>query len=230
MKHIKQIIFDADDTLWKNNIYYLKAANDFFDLLEGTGIDREQAEDAFDKLELQIVKDFGYGSINFISILEELFRQYQISNGSNREQLNLIIEEFNSHKFKKPILFGDVFKIMERLNDYYHLYILTKGDYEEQEFKIIKSGLSTYIKKYFILDEKDDKAYAKLLTKHNWRAEETCMVGNSPKSDINPALRNNIYAVHIPYRDTWKLDIEPIVNANGKFIEVSCFKKLAEVF
>ena len=63
-----------------------------------------------------------------------------------------------------------------------------------------------------------------------WQPEETCMIGNSPKSDINPALRNNMYAIHIPYRDTWKIDIEPIVNSNGKFKQVSCFKELADIF
>ena len=55
MKHIRQIIFDADDTLWENNVYYLKAANDFFDFLVEEGIDRLHAENAFDKLELNFV-------------------------------------------------------------------------------------------------------------------------------------------------------------------------------
>ena len=230
LEHIKNIIFDADDTLWENNIYYLKATNDFFDLLESEGIDRQESEKRFNQLEFQVVQELGYGSVNFVYILEELFEQFKIRNNKCRIILNSIIEEFNSHKHCKPRLFENVPEIFKQLSKDFHLYILTKGDYNEQESKIIKSGLSKYIGKYFILDEKDDSAYANLLSKNCWLPEETCMVGNSPKSDINPALRNNMYAIHIPYRDTWKIDIEPIVNTNGKFKQINSFKELAELF
>jgi putative hydrolase of the HAD superfamily len=230
MKHIKQIIFDADDTLWENNIFYLKAANDFFDLLEMEGIKRSYAAHAFDKLELQVVEDLGYGSINFISILEELYRKFQISGKHNEEKFNHIVEEFNSHKLGKPNLFENVPEIMEQLSHKYRLYILTKGNYQEQELKILKSDLTIFLHNYFILDEKNDPAYANLLKTNNWNAEETCMIGNSPKSDINPALRNNMYAVHIPYSNTWKVDIEPIIKTNGKYKQISSFIELTDLF
>lgn len=230
MKYIKQIIFDADDTLWENNIFYLKAAYDFFDLLENEGIKRSYAEDAFDKLENQVVEDLGYGSINFVFILKELYRKFEISGIHNKEKLNHIIVEFNSHKLGKPNLFENVPEIMEKLTYKYKLYILTKGDYQEQESKILKSDLSKFLDDYFILNEKNDLAYAKLLIANNWNAEETCMIGNSPKSDINPALRNDMYAVHIPYRDTWKVDIEPIIKTNGKYKKIGSFKELTDIF
>ncbi|MEJ2543922.1 MAG: HAD-IA family hydrolase [Calditrichaceae bacterium] len=199
MRKIKQIIFDADDTLWENNIYYLKATNDFFDLAEKEGISRSQAEKAFDELELKVVNELGYGSSNF-------------------------------HKLNKPKLIEYVTELMEQLSHKYKLYILTKGDPHEQESKIIKSGLSKMVVKYFILDEKDDKAYAQLLSAQNWQPNETCMIGNSPKSDINPALRNNMYAIHIPYKNTWKVDIEPIINKNGKYIKINNFEELKNIF
>ena len=230
MKHIRQIIFDADDTLWENNIYYLKAANAFFDLLESENIHRNSAEAEFDKLELQVVNEFGYGSTNFVLILEELFKRFNLKGQENRQKLKAIIAEFNTHKINKPCLFENVTEIIKRMRREYDLYILTKGDFEEQESKIIKSGLSPFINQYFILAEKDDLAYAQLLKKHNWHSDETCMIGNSPKSDINPALRNNMFAVHIPYRDTWKIDIEPIVNADGKYRQINCFKELEQIF
>jgi putative hydrolase of the HAD superfamily len=230
MRKIKQIIFDADDTLWENNIYYLKATNDFFDLAEKEGISRSQAEKAFDELELKVVNELGYGSSNFIFILEELYRKFKISGEVNEKKLNAIIEKFNSHKLNKPKLIEYVTELMEQLSHKYKLYILTKGDPHEQESKIIKSGLSKMVVKYFILDEKDDKAYAQLLSAQNWQPNETCMIGNSPKSDINPALRNNMYAIHIPYKNTWKVDIEPIINKNGKYIKINNFEELKNIF
>jgi len=71
-KQIKQIIFDADDTLWENNIYYVQATTDFFDLIEAGGFLRSDIQKAFDDLELEVVKERGYGSHNFVYILEEL--------------------------------------------------------------------------------------------------------------------------------------------------------------
>lgn len=230
MRQIKQIIFDADDTLWENNIYYLRAANDFFNLVEKQGINRLEAEKAFDELELKVVEKMGYGSINFIFILEELYRKLKISGKHNKEKLTSIIAEFNSHKHNKPSLFSDVTETLEQLSYDYNLYILTKGDQEEQELKIIKSGLSCYFKKYFILNEKNDSAYVNLIKANNWIPHETCMVGNSPKSDINPALRNNMYVIHIPYKNTWKVDIEPIINKNGKYKKINNFKELKDIF
>ncbi|MEJ2054736.1 MAG: HAD family hydrolase [Calditrichaceae bacterium] len=230
MRHIKQIIFDADDTLWENNIYYLKAAKDFFQLLTKYGYNQPEIEIAFDQLEAEVVKKFGYGSINFIYILEELFRRFPVSDTFARSKLNLIIDEFNAHKTKKPSLFKRVPDTLKNLSTNYSLYILTKGDFEEQKLKIKNSGLIQYIKEYFILPEKNDNAYAKLLKKSKWQANETCMVGNSPKSDINPALRNDMYAVHIPYKNTWKLDVEPIISANGKFKQIPSFKDLNILF
>ena len=132
MKQIKHIIFDADDTLWENNIYYLKAANDFYNLAEKQGVNRSQVEKAFDELEIKVVKELGYGSFNFIFILKELFKQFELSNKLNHKELNFIIDEFNSHKLKKPKLFEHVADLMRQLSDKYELYILTKGDQQEQ--------------------------------------------------------------------------------------------------
>jgi putative hydrolase of the HAD superfamily len=56
------------------------------------------------------------------------------------------------------------------------------------------------------------------------------MVGNSPKSDINPALRTGMYAVYIPYDDTWKLDNEPIKEVDGRFLQLERFADLKDVF
>jgi len=230
MTHIKQILFDADDTLWKNNIYYLKAANDFFVLLESAGYDKYEIDCAFNNLEKDVVAEYGYGSINFVYILETLFKKYPVSKDSARERLNSIIEEFNLHKKNKPLLFEHVPETMAKLKQRFDLFILTKGDFEEQKQKITNSGLTDYIKEYYILPEKDDQAYRDLISRNKWEANETCMVGNSPKSDINPALRNNMYAVYIPYNDTWKLDIEPIVNSNGKFKQLASFPELKKLF
>ena len=86
------------------------------------------------------------------------------------------------------------------------------------------------MEKYFILPEKNDKAYSRLIKENGWLANETCMVGNSPKSDINPALRAGMYAIYIPYEDTWKLDNEPLEEVDEKLVVVNRFSELKSIF
>ncbi len=229
---IKNIIFDADDTLWENNIYYTQATADFFDLAAEAGVGREEVQRDFDHLELQVVRERGYGSQHFVYILKELFRRYSNARRKtlDEERFRQIVRRFEDHPVQPPQLFDGVLETLRYLKDKYNLYILTKGEFDEQEGKILRAQVNNCVKKYFILPEKNDQAYLKLISENGWQAEETCMVGNSPKSDINPALRVGMYAIHIPYRDTWKLDDEPIVAQEGKFQELPSFVDLQKAF
>ena len=107
---IKQIIFDADDTLWENNIYYVRASNDFYDLLGKAGFSRREVEKEFDELEIKVVEELGYGSKNFVIILEELFNRYNKRNGKNLDQGKFkdIVSRFSDHPTTIPDLFPGV--------------------------------------------------------------------------------------------------------------------------
>jgi putative hydrolase of the HAD superfamily len=230
-KQIKQILFDADDTLWENNIYYLKATGDFISLVKSAGITQREVEKDFDELELKVVKERGYGSIHFVYILETLYNKYnqRPSNSIQRLYLDNIIREFNRHPLEKPAFFNGVLDTMQILSKSYKLYVLTKGDYLEQSGKIQRAGLLPIIEDFFIPPEKNVDTYNQLLRKMEWNADETCMIGNSPKSDINPALKSGMYAIYIPYSNMWKLDREPIQSANGKFISIKSFTDLLDI-
>jgi len=232
MKQIKQIIFDADDTLWANNIYYVVATNDFIKLAEEIGFDHQEVQADFDRLEIQVVQERGYGSKNFVYILEQLFERYKSLNGKrlNQQKFTAIIDQFSEHPRSKPALFENVLSTLRDLRNRYDLYILTKGEQEEQKNKIINAGIHKVVNKYYIVPEKNDQVYLNLLIENEWKAEETCMVGNSPKSDINPALRCGMYAVYIPYSDTWKLDVEPIEDFKHRFVEIKQFDDLRKIF
>jgi putative hydrolase of the HAD superfamily len=56
------------------------------------------------------------------------------------------------------------------------------------------------------------------------------MVGNSPRSDINPALNVGMGAVFIPYDHTWELEIEEIAAGNDRFLQLERFPELTRHF
>jgi len=55
---------------------------------------------------------------------------------------------------------------------------------------------------------------------HGW------MVGNSPKSDINPALQAGLNAVFIPHPATWELEKTEVESGGGKLLILSEFREL----
>ena len=201
-------------------------------MVKSAGVSHTQVESDFDQLEIEVVKERGYGSIHYVYILETLFKKYntEASNKLSHDRLNEIIDEFNRHPKQPPRLFDGVRETLIKLSKSYNLYILTKGDYKEQSGKVKRADFSNIIDDFFVPPEKNDRTYLDLLNQMNWKAEETCMVGNSPKSDINPALRAGLYTVYIPYENTWKLDHETIHSENGKLITLEKFTDLQTMF
>jgi len=225
---VKRIIFDADDTLWPNNKFYMDAERDLTTIIKEAGHDNQVIKDKFDSVEKKVVATFGYGSNNFIRIMKELYDYFLDgkATGDTDSRFRKIVQQFEQHPYRTPQFFPDVIETMNILKQSYDLYILTKGNYQEQNSKLELSGIDQMVIEYFIPPEKDDAYYKQLLEDKGWNPETTCMVGNSPKSDINPALRQGMYAILIPYEFTWKLDNEAIAVSSNKFFKISGFGKL----
>jgi putative hydrolase of the HAD superfamily len=59
------------------------------------------------------------------------------------------------------------------------------------------------------------------------------MVGNSPKSDVNPALAAGLNAVFVPHDTTWVLEHEEIVHppaAPGRLLVLEKFSAMRQHF
>jgi putative hydrolase of the HAD superfamily len=90
---------------------------------------------------------------------------------------------------------------------------MTKGHPAEQSGKVERSGLKEYFSTVEIVAEKDESTYRSVIAKYALPADTTWMVGNSPKSDINPALAAGLHAVFVPHGNTWILEHEDLANA-----------------
>jgi len=96
---VNRLIFDADDTLWDNNIYYINAEQAFYNLCANAGLDKNFVNEEFDRLELKVVREMGYGSKNYIFILNSMFQNYQqlSSNVEYVRKFEQIVSEFQNH-------------------------------------------------------------------------------------------------------------------------------------
>ena len=63
-----------------------------------------------------------------------------------------------------------------------------------------------------------------------WIPARTWMIGNSPKSDINPALEAGLNAVFVPHANTWVLEKEEIRPGAGRLLVLERFAELKKFF
>jgi putative hydrolase of the HAD superfamily len=96
-----------------------------------------------------------------------------------------------------------VAETLEYLASRHDLALFTKGHPEEQKLKIDRSGLGIWFGHTAIVKEKDVASYRLLVEQMRWPPATTWMIGNSPKSDINPAMEAGLNAVFVPHERTW---------------------------
>jgi putative hydrolase of the HAD superfamily len=86
----------------------------------------------------------------------------------------------------------------------YRLMVITKGDLQDQQGKISRSGLGQYFGMIEVVNDKTTEIYKQLLRKLKIKPGRFLMVGNSLRSDILPILELGGQAVYIPYEITWQ--------------------------
>jgi putative hydrolase of the HAD superfamily len=108
--------------------------------------------------------------------------------------------------------------------------MFTKGHPDEQNRKIDLSGLRPLFAHCEVVKEKNREAYLQLAEVRGFDHAHTWMIGNSPKSDINPALAAGLRAVWVPHERTWTLEREDVRDVDGRLVVVETFRDLAELF
>ena len=103
-----------------------------------------------------------------------------------------------------PHILDGVPETLAYLSDRHRLILLTKGEAAEQAAKVERSGLQKFFEAIEIVPEKDHPTYERVVTQFRVVKSHSWMVGNSPLSDINPALRVGMNADFIPHSATWE--------------------------
>jgi putative hydrolase of the HAD superfamily len=201
MENIKVIGFDADDTLWHNEQYFLDAEKQFWELLEDFLPQHASARELM-RTEMQNIGLYGYGIKAFtLSMIEAAIA---ITNGTITSAGISEIIGYGKDMLGKPIeLIEGVEDVLTQLQGKYRLVVVTKGDLLDQQRKLVKSGIEDYFHHIEIVSEKNDEEYTKLIKHLDVEPTEFVMVGNSLKSDVLPVLNIGGHGMHVPYHTTW---------------------------
>ncbi len=197
------IAFDADDTLWHNERLYDQTQAGLAALLAGYGIRASDLAERLYRTESHNIALFGYGIKSFTLSMIEAAVDLTAGKISSREVLAII--DLAKAQLNAPVeLLEHVLEAVPLLAARYHLIVITKGDLQDQETKLARSGLAEFFRDIEVVSDKTPQSYAALFKNHSFSPQRLLMVGDSLRSDILPVLQLGAYAVYIPYATTWQ--------------------------
>jgi len=226
------LLIDADDTLWENNVYFEKAIAEFISYLNHHSMSRDEVRAVLNQVERQAILEHGYGSHSFAHALVKTFEQ--LSAEPVTRERHEFIRGFAHRIADYPIeIIAGVPETLGYLTGRgHHLVLTTKGNMTEQTGKVERSGVKEFFSAVEIVAEKNAGTYRSIVARYGLDPRVTWMVGNSPRSDINPALAAGINAVFVPHDQTWVLEHEQVDAApdGARLLEVGRFLDLQQHF
>ena len=169
------------------------------------------------------------GSLNFGRNLAQCYQH--LVEREIRERDVRTVMGFAERILECPMeVIAGVAETLEYLAGRHDLTLFTKGHEDEQKLKIDRSGLGGFFRHTAIVKEKDAAAYRRLVAERGMDAAVTWMIGNSPKSDVNPALEAGLNAVFVPHEHTWILEKQELRPGKGRLLVLEKFEDLRERF
>lgn len=207
----QHLLIDADDTLWENNIYFERTIASFIDFLAHSTLSPQEVRHVLNEVE----RTGGYGTASFARNLEITYRRLAEREASP-DDIGYVHELARAIRRHPIELLPGVRDTLAYLAARHDLALVTKGDPDEQRLKIEASGLENFFGRAVILGEKDVAAYHHLREELRLDLDNAWMIGNSPRSDINPALAAGLNAVFVPHPHTWSLEHEEVLPVEGR--------------
>jgi len=223
------LLIDADDTLWENNVFFLKTIEGYITALEHLGYTRDYVRHILNETERRNIRQHGYGVRSFGRSLEETYLKLA-GNSARRELVQEIEGMARELENTPPQILQGVPETLAYLSRRHRLILLTKGEPAEQAAKVERSGLQSYFEAVEIVIEKESETYGRVIEQFKIVKSHGWMVGNSPRSDINPALQSGLNAVFIPHTSTWEHEKAELESGGGKLLILSAFRELRAHF
>ena len=225
----QHLIFDADDTLWENNIYFERAFDEFCEYLGHSSLTPDEIRAILDEIEIANNRIHGYGALNFGRNLSQCYLRLA-ERAVDEHDLKRVTAMAHRILDQEVDLMPGVAETLPFLAERHELTLFTKGHPDEQNRKIDLSGLRPLFAHCEVVKEKNRDAYLRLAKCADSIMAHTWMIGNSPKSDINPALAAGLRAVFVPHERTWTLERDELREGLGRLLRVERFAELQQYF
>lgn len=225
------LLIDADDTLWENNIFFERAIASFISFLDHHEYTPIQVRQRLNEVERESILAQGYGLTSFRHSLITCFERLTTSlvTPEKRERIASFAQSIAEAEIQ---LLQGVRETLPLLAARHKLILMTKGNEAEQADKFQRSGITGYFSGVEIPAEKHPAAYSSVCEKYGLAPRATWMIGNSPRSDINPALAAGLHAVFVRHPHTWVLEHEEVSSPlpNQHLLVLETFADLVNYF
>jgi putative hydrolase of the HAD superfamily len=200
------IAFDADDTLWHHERYFIAAKDRFAELLSPYA-DRADSAARLHDIEIGNVLHYGFGVKSFtLSMVETAIA---VTGGAVPARVIGELVEVGREMLVHPVdPYPGVSDTLTALKDGYKLLVVTRGDLFDQERKLAASGLIDFFHEIEIVSDKTPPVYERIFTRHGNGTARGMMIGNSMRADVVPAVEAGAWGVHIPSEHVWTMDLD----------------------
>lgn len=204
------VVFDGDDTLWRTQEIYDEIKSRFVDLVRALGLGGPDLLSTLDDIDAEAARRRGFTVQRFIESMLETYRvESAVAGHAPAQSMESQITELAQPLLGDYELYPDVVPVLERLMGRFELVLATKGQRDLQEQKVRRLGIARFFARVYFLDQKTEAEFQHFLVEHHVAPEAAWSVGNSIRSDINPALRVGMHAIWIR-RPTWLYEEAPI--------------------
>ncbi|MBY6159922.1 HAD family hydrolase [Mameliella alba] len=201
---LQTIGFDADDTLWHNERFFVLTQGRFADLLRDYA-ERDHLAERLIEAERRNIGHYGFGVKGFV--LSMIETAIEVTEGRVPASVISELMAAGREMLAHPIeLLPHAREAVEAVAETHHLVLITKGDLLHQERKLAQSGLGELFDGVEIVSDKQPQTYARIFGPLPGGAEAAMMVGNSMKSDVVPAIEAGAWGVHVPHDLAWALE------------------------
>jgi putative hydrolase of the HAD superfamily len=226
LSQFRLLVFDGDDTLWNSINLYAEAKNTFIALLESNGFPTERTLSIFEEINTRNVQVYGFTRERFPISMVQAYRNISANSGrSLSSELETAIRSIGESVFEREAqVIPSVAPVLSELTQQYSIVLCTKGSKDIQQTRIDHGGLRRYFSKIYIVDQKGEAEFISILKDFSLQSSDACSIGNSLRSDINPALRIGMWAVWIP-SETWAAELEEEI-VSSRLTKITSFTEL----
>lgn len=205
MTNLTTIGFDADDTLWHHEKYFIATKDRFTELLAAYAPPAETAQQLHD-VEIANVRHYGFGVKSFtLSMIETTLA---VIKAEIPAPLIAEIVELGRAMLTHPVdPFPGVRDTLAALKPDFKLLVITRGDLFDQKRKLAASGLLPFFDEIEIVSDKTRPVYERIFNRHGDGPARSMMIGNSMRADVVPALAAGAWGIHVPSEHVWSLDL-----------------------
>lgn len=201
MPHNQLAIFDLDDTLVDTSDIYWRSRTRFVEELAARGYCSEEIVELFEEFEDIHVGTLGCAPDRYY---RSMFATYcRMVEKSGHELSAEVLGQIEAHgqmvvKHTPKLLEGAI-PLLDWAAAHFELALVTRGDRAVQLRKLSSTGLSKYFNFVEIVPVKGASVFKKVMDELGYAPEQTWVIGDSIKTDINPGTEARARCIRYLY-------------------------------